>query len=485
MFTVLGFCDGPNFIAYLQQNEQPLDFGRDKNKTKGTRKMKRNFWLMVVLLFSFQLLTAGSKKPAWVENRPVSKFYYIGIGSVSKTDNPKDYRKVAKDEALQDLSSEIQVSISGEFMHKVAEQGGILEDDIKSLVQSKTKANLQGYELVDNWEDAAQYWVYYRLSKEVYEKQKRSREDKAASLGRDLFIKAKQSEQNYNITSALRYYIQALTAIEEFLGQPLQIDYQGQKLYLQNTIYASMQSDLSCLSLTAVNPKLSGKSGRALSKPLKLRVTCRKGGKAFPVDNLPLHFFFIKGEGKLISDVLSNSKGLASSPLSKIISAEGIQIVKAKVNLEELANGHLLFIKNLTVPETRFIIMVTGLTAYIESNESSLGQKISPLKVEPALKEALSEQGVSFTNDISRADIMIKLKAKARKGAKVYSLFSAFADVTVSVTDMSSGNEVYKEAFNHIKGIQLDFEKAGLTALDKAGEKMKQIAPEIIKKALH
>ena len=449
----------------------------------------RKIFLTTLLIFSaVQFLSADDKKPAWLVERPLHNAYYIGIASASKIEHAKDYHKVAKDEALQDLSSEIQVKISGEFMRTLSEQGGAVEENIRSLVQSKTRANLEGYDLVDSWENDTEYWVFYRLSKDLHKKLKEQRLQKAQHLAFDLYLKGKQSEQKRHLTSALRYYIQALNMLEEFFGEALQIKYQGEDIYLQNAIYTSLQSGLSCIQLQALNPKVEAKSGLALTKPLQIKVSCEQNKQAFAVANLPVHFSFIKGGGQLLQEVSSDRQGIASAQISKIEATDKIQIVKAVLNLNNLAGrqGSPLLkalLTTLTLPETRFILTVSGLTAYIESTEICLGQKLDILKVEPVLKETLAEEGFSFTQDISQADLMIKIEARAREGSKVYNLFTSFADVNLSITDLTTGEEIYKNAFK-AKGVQLDFKKAGLKALEEAGKKLKDFSPEITKKVL-
>ena len=54
---------------------------------------------------------------------------------------------------------------------------------------------------------------------------------------------------------------------------------------------------------------------------------------------------------------------------------------------------------------------------------------------------------------------------------------SAFVDVTISVMDMSTYKEIYKNTFSNVKGINTDMDKAGLAAFDNAAKK---ISSEII-----
>ena len=59
---------------------------------------------------------------------------------------------------------------------------------------------------------------------------------------------------------------------------------------------------------------------------------------------------------------------------------------------------------------------------------------------------------------------MITINAETRQGSEIYGQYVSFADASISVTDMETGEEVYKMLFKIKKGIQLSFEKAGLKA---------------------
>ena len=48
------------------------------------------------------------------------------------------------------------------------EQSGMSEEQSRSEIQALTKADLEGYELVDTWDNGNEYWVYYKLSKKIH-----------------------------------------------------------------------------------------------------------------------------------------------------------------------------------------------------------------------------------------------------------------------------------------------------------------------------
>ena len=161
-----------------------------------------------------------------------------------------------------------------------------------------------------------------------------------------------------------------------------------------------------------------------------------------------------------------------------------MQIVKTELDLSEFGSEDSVsflyrdILKSFPVPSTKFIITVSGLSFYVESSETIFGEKTKTLHIEPKLKEMLSEKGFSFVKSPSDADLMMTIKAVTEKGTKIYKMCSAFANVTVSMVDLSSGKEIYKNSYSKIKGIDIDFEKAARKALDESASKItKEVLP--------
>ncbi|WP_456442892.1 LPP20 family lipoprotein, partial [Caldithrix abyssi] len=428
--------------------------------------IKTVFLILFISAFTF----AQKSRPNWIENRPLVKGYYVGIGYASKVEHPTDYHKVAMDNALNNLASEIQINISSQTVQKVLERAGILQDEFKSYVQSSTKAELEGYELVDKWENDLEYWVYYQLSREKYEALKNARLAKARALAVDMLQRARSAEENGKIDRALLFYFQALPPIEKYLGEPLQTEINGQQVFLFNEIYSSLQRILSEIKLQALHPQLKGKLGQPVSQPLTVKAT----RDDLPVQNLPIAFAFVRGAGDLIKEAFTDARGEAHSRILRINANDNLQIVVADLAIEKSISQTnpsplLKGITNTLVrPSTRFMINVSGLTAYIESKEVNLGRTVEIKQLEPALKNILSDNGFTFTDSPVDVDFIIKIKATARKGAEMYGLYSSFVNLTFSVIDMRSGQEIYKNVLENVKGIDLNYEKAGFKALSNA-----------------
>ena len=116
--------------------------------------------------YSKQTTELDSSIPAWVKEYPVSESHYIGIGIADKSNHPQDYIRVAQQNALQNLSSQIKVSISSQSVFLQMDRKYGYEEDYKSNIEVKANEILEGYELVGTFTQQNEYWVYYRLNKQ-------------------------------------------------------------------------------------------------------------------------------------------------------------------------------------------------------------------------------------------------------------------------------------------------------------------------------
>jgi len=440
--------------------------------------MRKIIVFLTLFLLFFSILS-GAKAPDWVTKRPIDNNYYIGLGVAEKDTETSEYIQKAKDRALNEISSEITVTISGATINKILEKAGVAKEEFESQIQSSTQAQLEGYELVDTWENKHQYWVYYRLSKMKYKQIRQEKIDIAANLSMDFYNKSEQHLSQNKVTEALQFLLQSLNPIEPYLSEPLEVSYNGQNIFLLNTIHSKIQTLLSTITLKPVKPEIDATIGKGLPDPILFKAIYMQ----MPVANLPLGFRFIKGEGELIKNEKTAVNGLAMCRISKITSPDKMQVIQADVAINDLVAQDELnpimrdIIQSLQIPSAKVLLNVSGPKVFIESSEMNFGNAMEVNYIEPKIKERLSEDGYSFVDMKSDADYIISVDAKSRKGSTVYNMCSAFVDVTVSVMDMSSYDEIYKNTFSNVKGINVDMNKAGLSAFDNAA---KEISGEIM-----
>ena len=352
------------------------------------------------LLLLFLISTVYTNQPDWVLKRPINNSYFIGIGIAIKS-NSREYIQSAKNNALSDLSSEISVNISSELVDIMIERSGMSEEETRSKIHSSTKADLEGYVLVDTWENKNEYWVYYRLSKKLYEEQKRLKRENAINLSLDLFTNAKEKESNLEaqgetINSAIEYFVQSLIPIQNYYSTPLETTYNGERIFLQNEIYSSLQSILSRIKLNVSNPKLNVKVGNSLNNSLDVLVTFSDNGRYVNVTNVPISYSFIKGGGELVNIVRTDSKGIARGQIINISPLEKLQMIKCSLDLTnyfvvDSTSIYLLkTLESINTPSSKFIINVIGPTVYLEAMEYNIGVPLSVKILEPKIKKSLT-----------------------------------------------------------------------------------------------
>ena len=450
------------------------------------------FKLLVVFLviIAFSLSFAGEKKPDWVTKHPTSKLYYIGIAVIKKSPDNKDYIQKAKDAALNNLASQIAVNISSEIFQAIIEGSGMVEDVLKKHIQTSTKAELEGFELVDTWEDKSDYWVYYQLSRELYADKQQKKLNKATDLALDLFSKGKSNEQDYKVEKALLFYLQALSPIEKYLSEPLKVNYNESDIYLANEIYSSIQNLLTRTGLRPTQYKMKAKIGQPLEMPIDFQaVYITLSGDEFFISDLPLVFSFTKGSGDFVKKVRTDKQGIAKCQVSKIKSNESVQIIKAELDMESLINldeASLIIqgiVKSFPLPAAQVLLDVSSITAYITTSEIHFGGELDVLAIEPALKKTLSQFGFSFTSDNRSADYIINIEAQSRKGSEIVGdMYSSYVDLTITVYDKLQGNELYKRSLHDVKGIDLSFDKSGRKAFTNAGQQVREeIVPDLLR----
>ena len=84
-------------------------------------------------------------------------------------------------------------------------------------------------------------------------------------------------------------------------------------------------------------------------------------------------------------------------------------------------------------------------------------------------------------NDQVSADVRIHLKAYTRKGTEISGLYTTYLDMEVSAFD-DSNKEIYAKSVASVKGINLDYKKAGLKALNDSEDRIRtEVAQDIIK----
>ncbi|MEE4196559.1 MAG: LPP20 family lipoprotein [Bacteroidales bacterium] len=447
--------------------------------------------LWVTLFQSCTVINAAQKKPEWVNQKPIDNKYYIGIGKSNKSNQA--YLQAAKNNALADLISEISVNISSQsLLHQFEDQSGFKES-YEAFITLKAQKDIEGYELMDTYEDKNEYWVYYRLSKAEYARKKREKLEKAKSLAKNLLEKADDYEKKFDVHNALLFYVKAFDAIKEHLDEDLSTFLLDDgRVYLDHEIFESIQEIFSNIAIKPTKEIFKINALSTNNEPVNARVKYKTTLETQNLENIPVVFYFPDNELATREEVLSKKSGIIECSIAQQAPKGKSQILRAKLNIDnyfgpDAPDNFLkqMFTERGTVPYGNIMVEVNELFAYLESEELVFGQPTQRQPITNIFKSALSENFFSFTEDPETADVFIKINASVVKGEKLgqYNLHTAFLDCTISIKNQTTGMEVFTQNITNVKGMKSgNYNNAAENAIEKTKEKIiHEIIPEIRK----
>lgn len=416
-------------------------------------------------------------KPSWLKNEPYQEGYYTGIGHSIK-DGTNNYIQAAKKSALDDLVSEIKVNVSSTSVLSSLEVDRKLQEQYEEIIQTKAADEIEEFEMVDAWEDANNYWVYYRLSISRYRQIKEEQKRNATTLATDYLKKAREAEKAGERLQAMTYYFQAFRSIEKYLGEAIRVTIDNQDVLLVNEIYASIQALLDKINVQ-VNPTEIVLNRRVNQTQHAVIATASYKDVKSVAGNLPLWAGFEKGAGDVFPDYKTDEQGQVKILINKIGSKELEQTVAVKVNIDALSGTstspiYALIAKTFNVPRAQVNLKVQRPVVYLTSEEKSLGSVKTNYQISNKLKNLLANNGFEFTEDRGTADLLFDVRADSEKGAVSGSIYITYLTSVIKVTTAREGKEIYATTFDRVKGYGLDYDKSSIDAYNKALESLER-----------
>lgn len=426
-----------------------------------------SFILVFMVSCSPNIATAKRRPPQWVKERPVSPEYYTGIAVVKKDANETNYMQLAKNQALQDLCSEISISISSNSVLHQFENNTSFKEEFEADIRTSLAQDLEGYEIVSSWDDKKEdeYWVYYRLSKNQYALLKRIKLNKAKKLSQSYFEEGKQYENQLDLFQALNYYAKSLDAIKNHLDEDLSVMTLDGNINLGTDIYNSIQNIFNRTKLTPGKKAIQLEISTSQKEPILVKAVwlADEGDKI--ISQLPLHLEFTKGEGILNRKVSTDQFGYATSQLSKVTSKQKLQEITVSLDLTSILDENnenyelnKLFFTPESSPKSKILLNVERLKAYMNFSEKIFGEDSKRGILENNLKKELSENFFSFTNDKDQAKVILDINTNVTKGeikeGRNYKVYIVYLDCFFSLTDAKTGMEIFNDAIYEVKGMK-------------------------------
>jgi hypothetical protein len=402
------------------------------------------------------------QRPEWTLKKPVSDRYFVGIGYGQRSIDGT-HLQVAKNNALQDLISEISVTVSSVSVLQLIDNNKEFQEEYQSRIKTVADDEIEEFELVDSFDDLYGTWVYYRLSKARYRAIKEEKKRNAISLGLDFYSRGKENERAGELTQALAFYLRGFQSLRDYLGEAIEAEYQGKKIFLANELYGSIQENLAKVNISA--PEEIYHVNRRLEKGLAVPVLVRlPDGK--PISNFPITARFEVGSGLIHPNYTTSALGSTNILVSRFDSKEARQKVKVKPDLNRLVQSlsddplTSLIIGKMVVPGKFINFQVERPKVYMEAREQIFGASTNTRTLQNKVRSYMAEAGFDFTDNRNEAELFLEMQSDTEKGPISGSIYITYLNLSLRVFDNKTGREVYSTGLDRVRGFSLDYNRA-------------------------
>ncbi|MBK7382126.1 MAG: LPP20 family lipoprotein [Flavobacteriales bacterium] len=429
--------------------------------------------------------TTEAPRPEWVRSRPVSSAYYIGIGLASKA--RPDVMETAKKNALNDLASEISVTVEGNSLLYTLDRKTRFDESFTSTIRTRTSEQIEGFELMDTWENGTEYWTYYRLSRSEHARLKAERKQRAIANATDLFTRARTSIGGGDLRSAMDSDLRALIAMKSYWGENDVVEIDGKQVPLVNEVYGHLQQITSSVRIAVLPERCVLEYGNHFRREMLITATHVMDGRTRELPQLPLRIAYPGSTGPVKEMKSTDTEGRTRSTVQRVeFGKAGMEMIvepdpAALVSSELDKDLVKLLLAGLTIPATRTPIDVRMPRVSMKSQENNLGQPVGDAGLSAVLREELTGRGFRFVEKDADADVMLTLNCSTRAGGESSGFYTTYLDVTYVFRDRKTQEVVHEGTRQGVKGVQLNFEKAGLDAYKKAAQDLrKDLVPAIL-----
>lgn len=405
-------------------------------------------FILVISWFCFPLSGQQTNRPDWVKQHPVSGLSYIGIGMAEISEG--DYQQKAKQNALSDLVSEIQVVIAANSLLNTLEDDGNVKQTFAESIRTEARAEIENFRLVDSWRSDNEYWVYYELNKDDYAALVAARRQKAIRNGFDFWYKGHITLQQGDLMTAIELFSNGMEAIRPVLNQELFCSYEGKTINLATELYAALAGVFDGITIVLNPVTVSATPFQGIGEPIAIGVY-RNGN---PLRNIRLKAEFVSGAGDLSSMSPTNESGVAALYVRNITSKQaqqeiGISLIDDVFSLFRKGSYAALFKQMLSsLPGATLTIntVQTQTSAYVRSAQSDIEA------VERTVKSLLNNHFFNVVASPSEADIIVTLDNKCRKGntvpGELYNFIEFFSTLGIKIENNRTGQTMLNYSIN-------------------------------------
>ena len=438
-------------------------------------RMKFNL-VVIFLVFSKWLFSQQPQgtlaQPLWLKSRPNSAFKYVGIGFAEKSKG-QSYIMEAKKNALFDLASEIKVDISSNSVLYSVQNNKQYNESFNSLIKLSNSEYLEGYQLIDSYEDQNTYWVYYQLDKDLYAKTKAQKKQRILDQAAQFLNLALQDEKSGQMVSALTKRLQAFSLLVPYLNEELHLNASLSGGVTEPTdITALIQSQFQDLKLTSVQPVF--KAAQAQYAPVPITINAPKG-KLWT--HMPFRVIPESEHVSAESPEIVNNQNQIVLKLTEIGNDVNLSQITLEPDFKTLLKNDSAAQMSMRVLQRLIQIQplavefkVEPMRLFLKTESYNMGKLWSAEELHNILTSKIQGSECTWVNSENEAEIVIQLYSQTQVAAESdwlfdnYNLQLANMILKAKVIRKSDASELLNLQFNDIFGYSNTLERAGMQA---------------------
>ena len=414
--------------------------------------------------------------PIWVSSRPNNGFKYVGIGFADKSKG-NNYQIEAKKSALYDLTSEIKVNISSNSVLYTVQNNNNFNENFNSLIKLSNTDNIEGYSLVDSYENEKQYWVYYQLDKQEYANQKAKKKELIITKASNLIASSFVDEKNKDFSSSLKKRIQAFGVLTPYLSE--EINFQPEQTGgLKNVFDLTnlIQQQLQSISVVAQKTFQELKPYQASYSPLlyNLELSNKSSLQNFP--------FIVTSEDEKVTVSDKSSTNLNGEIQVKVNSVEPLnQYVSFSLNpdiatlmgSDSVGRAGITLLKQFVQTSALKVqASITNITIYVNSQEKNFGKSTGKNSIETFIHQKFGGSEIRLVDKPEEADYSIESVSDTQEDVssdileKNYNIKLASLLISLQLKSKATNMVIYKTQVNDVYGYANNLEKAGFNAYE-------------------
>jgi hypothetical protein len=443
------------------------------------------------LILSLSLVACKSKQPVvaqapveikvpnWVSSRPNNGFKYVGIGFAEKKGG--NYQMDAKKNALYDLASEIKVDISSNSVLYTVQNNNNFNENFNSLIKLSNSDNIEGYTLVDSYENDKQYWVYYQLDKAEYANQKAQKKQQIITKASNLITASFYDEKNKDFSSSLKKRIQAFGVLTPYLSEEINFDAQqtnGVKnvFDLTNLIQKQLQSIAVVQAKVIPVIKPYQPSYTPLTYSVELKNSTDLKNKS-PLQNFPLLVSSDDDKISVSDKTFTNERGEfqvkinSVEPINQTVAFSLNPDINTLMGSDSVGRAGIRLLEQfIQTSSLKVQANVSNITIHVSSIENNFGKPTGFNSIEMFIKQKFSGHEIRLVDNIAEADYIIESVAETQEDVSSdvldqnYKIKLVALIINLQLKNKQSNEILFKTQVNDVYGYANSLEKAGLNA---------------------